>query len=137
MTDVAAFVQKPVRVAFLEEEEGENFCLLAPVAYEVGIIAGIVPARFRTDAASIPWWARAFVNKWGKHARASIVHDWLYTSHPDGIDRRTADWVFRTLMIRACGVNPVKAWILWGVVRLFGKHPFNNPNPAHMWQGEV
>jgi hypothetical protein len=137
VAEIVAFVQQPVRVVFLEEDEGENFALLSPIAFEVGVVSGIVEARFRTDAASIPWWGRWAVDKWGKHARACIVHDWLYTKHPNNIDRKTADWVLRVLLRSACGVGVIKAWLLWACVRLGGKHAFNNPKPNHMWQGEL
>lgn len=37
----------------------------------------VVPTGYLTDGASIPKLFRGFINPWGRHARASIVHDIL------------------------------------------------------------
>jgi hypothetical protein len=52
-----------------------------------------VPSAFTTDFASIPSWARAIIPPFGRHAKAAVVHDWLYAIGEPG-RKDVADRVF-------------------------------------------
>jgi hypothetical protein len=52
-----------------------------------------VPTGFTTDFASIPSWARAVIPPFGRHAKAAVVHDWLYAIGEPG-RKPVADRVF-------------------------------------------
>ena len=102
---------------FMNKDEGENFALDKPFHCD----EWIVPSGFLTDAASIPKIARIFINKWGKHARAAILHDYMYTTHC--VDRKKADQLFLSNMLRI-GVNKLKAYAMYYAVRWFGNGPW-------------
>jgi hypothetical protein len=72
---------------------------------------------FETDFASIP---KVFIPllRWkDKFNKASVAHDWLYSTKQ--FDRKTADRIFLELML-ALGINKVKAYLFYFVVRIFG-----------------
>lgn len=95
-----------------------------------------IPAGFKTDFASVPkvlWW---ILPPHGKHAKAAVVHDWLYVVRPEvratklgntwtastytrHVTRREADGVFRRIM-KECGVGWLRRYIMWAGVRLGG-----------------
>ena len=92
--------------------------LLAPLCFvSQRIGAGIVPAGFVTDFASVPRLPVAFFLAGGLAHAAAVVHDWLYTTH--STDRATADAVFQDAA-KACGVSPWRAWVMWLGVRAGG-----------------
>lgn len=82
----------------------------------------IVPAGFVTDFASVPGWAQSFVSRVGKHARAALLHDFLYENRIGS--RKVADWVFREQM-RRDGVVWLRRWLAWLAVRVGGKHTWD------------
>jgi hypothetical protein len=110
-------IDEHIHLVFTNKEDGENFELSCPFT------AGgcTVPAGFLTDAASIPKVLRVFINQWGKHARAALIHDYLYTIHY--IPRKEADRLFLELMLNT-GVNKLKAYCMYWAVRLFGNGPW-------------
>lgn len=76
-----------------------------------------VPRGFVTDFASVPrflWW---LFPPYGKHTRAAVVHDWLYSSHVTS--RADADGLFRRMM-KELGVSACRRWLMFFAVRLFG-----------------
>lgn len=79
----------------------------------------VVPAGLHTDLASIPRGFRWLVSVVGQWARASVVHDDLYVRQPAGWTRYDADRLFYELM-RAEGVAPWRAWVMYGAVRAGG-----------------
>jgi hypothetical protein len=74
----------------------------------------------KTDLASIPWFMRWFVNNYGKHTLAAILHDQLIGDKPNdgalGSDT-LADRFFREMM-GAAGVRWLKRWIMWAAVAI-------------------
>lgn len=83
-----------------------------------GII--IVPAGFRTDYASVPRVFRNIINSYGKHGRAAVIHDWLYSIKcPLKITREEADQIFLEIM-EECEVPKWKRVLMYRLVRLFG-----------------
>ena len=83
-----------------------------------------VPKGFRTDYASVPRIFRNIINSYGKHGRAAVVHDWLYSSKCKiNVTREEADKVFLEIM-KECGVNVFKRNLMYRMVRLFGASHF-------------
>lgn len=93
--------------------------LTAPLIYDSDVAGKVivVPTGFVTDLASVPRVPIAYMLAGGTSNEASVVHDYLYTSHI--VDRATADAVLR----EASAVTGVPAWrraIMWAAVRAFG-----------------
>lgn len=76
-----------------------------------------VPKDTYTDFASTPKFIWGLIPPVGKHTRAAIIHDYLYTKHE--CNRQEADYVFRDLM-KKNGVPFFRRWIMWLGVRIFG-----------------
>jgi len=86
-----------------------------------------VPYNFVTDFASIPWWARWLISPFGRHAKAAVIHDWLYALAPSrDRDRRWCDDVFRDAMLEL-GVHPLLAAVMWAAVRVGGARNYGAP----------
>lgn len=83
-------------------------------------IFGIEVAEgFITDLATIPRWARWYVNPADPvTATAAVVHDYLY--HTRQRTRLEADAVFLSLLLTA-GFAPWRAIVCFAAVRLFGR----------------
>lgn len=88
----------------------------------------IVPMGMLTDLASVPRFARWFVERVGKHLEAAIVHDFLYVAHKWEKDpqirkkkRKFADDMF-LVGIRESGVGIIKSYIMYFVIRLLGRY---------------
>ena len=83
-----------------------------------------VPKGFRTDYASVPRIFRNIINSYGKHGRAAVVHDWLYSSQCKiDITREEADKIFLEIM-KECGVGSIKRNLMYRMVRIFGASHF-------------
>ena len=78
-----------------------------------------VPDRFVTDGPSIPRLFRSVIPVRGRQWEASLVHDHLYWNRPKGWSRRLVDRVFLE-GLRASGVHPVRAYLMWVGVRIGG-----------------
>ena len=83
-----------------------------------------VPKGFKTDYASVPRVFRNIINSYGKHGRAAVVHDWLYSSKCTlDVTREEADKIFLEIM-KECGVGTIKRQFMYRMVRLFGASHF-------------
>jgi hypothetical protein len=88
-----------------------------------------VPAGFVTDFASVPRAFWSIIAPYGKHAKAAVLHDFLYACHGYAFGdqlvsftRKECDDIFLKAM-EVLGVNPAKRWIMYQAVRLFaGSH---------------
>lgn len=67
----------------------------------------------QTDLTSVPWFLRWFIGKYGRHTRASLLHDHLVRT----IDRTKADDVFR-VTLEELDVALVRRMIMWSAVTL-------------------
>jgi hypothetical protein len=77
-----------------------------------------VPTGFITDFASVPRTIPLVYSLCGGCAdEASVVHDFLYTSHL--VEREVADAVFREAM-EVTGVPAWRRFLMWAGVRVFG-----------------
>lgn len=103
------------------DASGRRFILLDPLFTEVevdGVHNTIcVPVGFNTDLASVPRVLWGWIPPHGRHLRAAVVHDYLYSvaDRP----RKEADQIFHALM-RHMGVNRVRAGLMYAAVRAFG-----------------
>jgi len=94
------------------------FRLVRQLHFHTRVFAVSVPSGFETDFASIPRFFWRLEPPVGRSCRAAVVHDYLYRS---GLASRwMADAVWREGM-RELGVHPVKRWVMWAAVRLFGR----------------
>jgi len=77
-----------------------------------------VPDQFITDFASVPriFWS-LIPPATGRHAKAAVLHDWLY--YTALVDKDTADKIFYRLMLEI-GVPKVKALTMYLAVKYFG-----------------
>ena len=92
--------------------------------YETSIGIIKVPKCFKTDYASVPKIFRNIINTYGKHGRAAVVHDWLYSIKCNiKITREYADKIFLEIM-EEYGVNKIKRYFMYKMVRMFGASHF-------------
>lgn len=78
-----------------------------------------VPPAFLTDYASVPRVARALVPSFGRHAPATVLHDWLYAIGEPG-QRKAADDIFLSALKEAEVEEPRRS-TMYQSVRLFGQ----------------
>lgn len=79
-----------------------------------------VPARYRTDFASVPRLFWSLIPPFGRYQRAAVIHDWLCDlKGATGIDSKTAHRIFFEAML-IVGVPPMKARLIYNAVRWFG-----------------
>ncbi|WP_250538175.1 MULTISPECIES: DUF1353 domain-containing protein [unclassified Caballeronia] len=103
--------------------------LTAPLVYESDIAGEtfVVPPGFVTDYASVP---RAPLVYWlcgDTSTLASVVHDFLYTTHP--VAREVADAVLKEASLLT-GVAKWRAWLMWAGVRVGGASHWTPDEPA-------
>lgn len=110
-----------------ERQEGRRFVVLNESWAYIDITSHdgapfgtiiIVAEKFKSDFASIPNFAHWFVNPFGVHAEAAIVHDWLYAQAEPG-KRKQADEIFYRAMARQ-NVDWLRRRIMFLAVRLGG-----------------
>jgi len=77
----------------------------------------LIPSMTPTDLASVPWIAELFVEDFGLHTQAAVLHDYLYGSKL--VPRAQADYLFYEAML-SCGVGKFKAKAMYYAVRAFG-----------------
>lgn len=77
----------------------------------------IVPKGFVTDFATIPRILWSIFPPAGKHSKATVIHDYLYTLPK--CSRFLADSIFREAMYQS-GVNIFQRVIMYYGVRIFG-----------------
>jgi hypothetical protein len=82
----------------------------------------VVPSRYVTDFASIPWFARWFIPPFGRHSIAAVLHDWLYTVGQPG-RRDYADQVLWEALLEL-KVHRLQRWVVHTVVRIWGQRGY-------------
>ncbi len=121
--------------------EGEDADYIVSKPYTVGFkLAGndreiTVPQGMVTDLASVPWFARIFIGRVGRHLEASIVHDFLYIAWQDVAgrgardeDRKFADRLMQVAMKKA-KVGAINRCLIYAAVRIFGGGPYRRRDP--------
>jgi len=85
-----------------------------------------VDAFFETDFASVPTFARGLITPIGRHAKAAVLHDWLYADgEPGGRDR--ADRTF-CMALAELGVPAIVRLTMYLSVRLFARRAYGRPD---------
>ena len=98
--------------------------VLEEYSYETSRGLVVVPKGFMTDYASVPKIFRNIINTYGKHGRAAVVHDWLYSSQCKiDVTRAEADKIFLEIMIE-WNVKKYKRILMYVLVRMFGGSHF-------------
>lgn len=87
--------------------------------YSNGVVRVCVPKGTRSDLASVPWYFHWLFCPLGRHVRAALFHDDLYGNPRMGLKRRVVDACFYQ-WLRHDRVGPVRAWLMFAAVRLFG-----------------
>lgn len=127
--EISPAMPRPLNVAIMDkrqERQGRTTAALVdPFGYrdESERLIIEVPKTFLTDFASIPSWARAVVSPFGRHAKAAVLHDWLYAIGERGL-RDTADRVFRNAM-RELQVEGWAVDVMYGAVHVGGRKAFD------------
>jgi len=102
--------------------DGKRWSVVEPFEYVVGETTGdehiVVPVGFITDFASVPRRLWAYLPKWGRYGKASVVHDYLYNV-PSKYSRRQADQIFLEGM-RIESVNAPVRFLMYAAIRVFG-----------------
>lgn len=103
--------------------------LIAPLVYQsdVAKMTFTVPTGFVTDLASVPRIPIAYLLAGGTSNEASVVHDFIYSTHP--VPRDTADAVLKEASLLT-GVPKWRAWLMWAGVRIGGGGSHWNGVPA-------
>lgn len=105
-----------------DKKSGDIFELRKCLRFNFRGVRIAVPPGFQSDGASVPrmFW-RTIFPPLDRHAlRAAILHDYLYREDNFGFGRKDADTLFLGLMILD-GVEPIRAFIAYIGVRLFGQ----------------
>ncbi len=102
--------------------DGNTWVLREDFGFYVGQSAAgnqvTVPCGFVTDFATVPIFIRWYVNNWGLHGNAAVIHDWLYWNQSI-YSREEADQIFRDGMV-VLGVSPSRRFFIYWAVRIFG-----------------
>lgn len=93
--------------------------LVAPLSYQGRVDHWTIPSGYRTDFATVPWFAQWVIPRTGVWTLAAVLHDWLLTDGiPAGfVTSRQADGVFRRVL-REEGTDQVRRWCMWAAVRV-------------------
>lgn len=98
----------------------DDFELIEDLVYQGNEQVFRVPAGFKTDLASTPWFMKWLIPGISeKRDKAAVLHDWFYRARPEGVTRKDADRIFFRVMIED-GAHVWRALVMrWGV-RAFG-----------------
>lgn len=106
---------------------------------------GRVKAKAATDFASVPWWARWFIPKIGRHAEAAVMHDALYCqgvvyedpgrTQERRVSKVEADLLFRSAM-EVAEVGGFQRWVAYAAVAGFGHSRFKIDGRAPKLTGQ-
>ncbi len=108
----------------------DTWYLEIPLGYLSTLVGELftIPARFKTDFASIPRCVHWLLPKNGEYDAPAVLHDWLYAM---GItDRETADYIFLEAM-ESINVPAWKRALIFGAVRKFGWKAWNEHRKAN------
>ncbi len=96
-----------------------RYRLLKDFIYQTSDLETItVPAGFKTDFASVPWFFRRIIPATGKYNEATVIHDYLCYAAIDKEARRYADKIFLECM-EVLGVSKWKRKMMYRGVSLY------------------
>jgi len=130
---IAELLAPRVNVLFVDPDfrsrEGRQVAILGdawPYCDDATGDVYMIPQFFETDFASIPGFARGYINPQGERiVGPAIVHDWLYAlgGAPRDAAREKADRIFRA-ELKNENVNVIKRNIMYRAVKHFGGATF-------------
>lgn len=82
-----------------------------------------VPAGTYTDGASIPRVFWNILSPFGLYFNAALPHDYLYSPENTNHNRKASDEILLEGMV-VLGVNPIRRFVIYRAVRLFGWRSF-------------
>ena len=89
----------------IEQVSEDEWILLSDLEFQAGNeLTFVVPKGFKTDLASVPWWGRSIVPRYGRYTKSAVLHDYLLKLHPD--NREFAD----TWLVRAMKTENTRTW---------------------------
>lgn len=116
----------PLTMTHLEADDWRRWRVESPLRYAMTNGKAVtVPVGFETDGTSVPRVLWTFLPTFGRHSRASVVHDYLCdrikagSPNPLAKTRAEADRVFFEAL-RDCGVNVIWRSVMWAAVRVGG-----------------
>lgn len=101
------------------QKDGKSFKLCEDVIYQYDSESWKVPAGTSTDFASIPWFGRWLLPKWGRYGWAAILHDFLYSNTGPDYTRKRCDNLF-LLFMKLRNTPLWQMFFIYWSVRLFG-----------------
>ena len=118
-TKNAAGFLTPLVAKKIGDDNNPLWELAQPLIFKSMILGGVitVPSGFKTDFASVPRIPFVYDAVGNVAREASVVHDYLYTTH--AVSRETADAVLKEASA-ATGVAWWRRWTMWAGVRVFG-----------------
>jgi len=130
----SANLPKPLVVAILDgpdEREGRTTAIVGYPFKYIHTQSGAeidVPMGLITDFASIPALARSMFPPFGRHAKAAVLHDWLYLIGEPG-QRKFADRIFLDAMTEL-EVSHARRTAMYSAVRLGGASAYDKEPDA-------
>jgi hypothetical protein len=82
-----------------------------------------VPVKFETDFASVPRIFWAVISPIDTHAKAAVIHDYLY--YTGQYSRKEADKIFKEAL-EVLNVAPWKVWCMYRGVRIGSWYAWHN-----------
>lgn len=82
----------------------------------------IVPVKFETDFASVPRIFWSIISPIDTHAKAAVIHDYLYFTGQ--YNRKRADEIFKEALI-VLNVEPWKVHVMYNAVRVGSWYAWN------------
>lgn len=105
------------------ESMGYSWVTRAPLVYNRDTEVITVPDNFATDLASVPKALWAIFPPFGHHAKAAVLHDYLYGQGTR--PRKQCDEIFLEAMA-AMGVSKTRRYLMYWAVRAFGKKAYGS-----------
>lgn len=110
-----------------------RWLLLIPLVYTTDLVDPPtirVPDGFDTDLASIPRALRWLIDVNGRHRKAAVLHDWIYSlAGSTGLDRAVCDRIFKEAML-SLGVSRWRVNLMYAGVRVGGRKAWKRHKKA-------
>jgi len=107
-------------VVLSPKANSENIWILQEkLIYKTSSFTLTVPIGFETDLASTPKLIWNLIPPFGLYTDAAVLHDFMYSTHPQPFVRKDADDIFYHNLLGS-GVSKAKALSMYYAVRLFG-----------------
>lgn len=85
-----------------------------------------IPRGYISDGCSVPNSAVIWFPPLGRYFVPGMLHDYLYESKPEWVNRYLADKIFLEMLNRYAPTTKKRNYIRWLAVRWFGKRRWHN-----------